>query len=126
GIRDFHVTGVQTCALPISHRIQGWPAVGRLDELHHVVPPDVAGIGAHRADKAATVHCETRTSCVELLASSRADRPPAAAPPRRRHATAPRGSCRCPPRALRAFCPRRPEGPPCYTRPCRGGSALRA
>src|SRR5690606_40474505 len=23
GIRDFHVTGVQTCALPISHRAEG-------------------------------------------------------------------------------------------------------
>src|SRR5690606_41019607 len=26
GIRDFHVTGVQTCALPISERIKGEPA----------------------------------------------------------------------------------------------------
>src|SRR5207302_3417386 len=24
GIRDFHVTGVQTCALPIFHRYIGW------------------------------------------------------------------------------------------------------
>src|SRR5690606_39471909 len=28
GIRDFHVTGVQTCALPISGQIVGWLIMG--------------------------------------------------------------------------------------------------
>src|SRR5690606_40307732 len=31
GIRDFHVTGVQTCALPISRRSIGHPRLLRLD-----------------------------------------------------------------------------------------------
>src|SRR5690606_41808701 len=36
GIRDFHVTGVQTCALPISQRLQRRRGV---QELRALVPP---------------------------------------------------------------------------------------
>src|SRR5690606_40143591 len=32
GIRDFHVTGVQTCALPISPKMWCGPSLGRSDE----------------------------------------------------------------------------------------------
>src|SRR5690606_8231819 len=42
GIRDFHVTGVQTCALPISRRARR--AVHRRDDSDHVPVPR----GAHR------------------------------------------------------------------------------
>src|SRR5215475_15761088 len=40
GIRDFHVTGVQTCALPIS---RGWAWLGRRGEVPHDAPALGAG-----------------------------------------------------------------------------------
>src|SRR5437868_13309539 len=42
GIRDRNVTGVQTCALPISDHlvlVLGGPALGRLDQLRPVPHP---------------------------------------------------------------------------------------
>src|SRR5215475_15736270 len=40
GIRDFHVTGVQTCALPISsHAAQVQSRVKKLDKIEKVEPP---------------------------------------------------------------------------------------
>src|SRR5437764_4232603 len=35
GIRDTSVTGVQTCALPIYRRVDGW----QIGKLHHVTLP---------------------------------------------------------------------------------------
>src|SRR5215475_14776411 len=45
GIRDFHVTGVQTCALPISCGYQA--SVDEAVEVAFTVSPRVRRIGAH-------------------------------------------------------------------------------
>src|SRR5690606_40904838 len=60
GIRDFHVTGVQTCALPIFAPLTGWALVSTseiqiptvlfgLVELPHLPLPDTLGDTAEEA-----------------------------------------------------------------------------
>src|SRR5690606_40745428 len=47
GIRDFHVTGVQTCALPICHLFYETKAEHTQDDghfFHHVIKTEIRGI----------------------------------------------------------------------------------
>src|SRR5690606_40351473 len=45
GIRDFHVTGVQTCALPISSRTPDAPHAHRLDARSGELTPAARSVG---------------------------------------------------------------------------------
>src|SRR5207302_2312786 len=68
GIRDFHVTGVQTCALPIlAARSSMTVAPAAVIELRAAIAARSNGSGRHRAS---SCHC-----CARLRASARA--PPA-------------------------------------------------
>src|SRR5690606_39910677 len=54
GIRDFHVTGVQTCALPISSQSVAWPAAVLntiiADSLDHIATTLEKKIGKDPSD----------------------------------------------------------------------------
>src|SRR5690606_40148917 len=52
GIRDFHVTGVQTCALPICHGPAALPGVSAAGAQPHRGGPD-RRVGARRQGNAA-------------------------------------------------------------------------
>src|SRR5207253_5611316 len=68
GIRDGHVTGVQTCALPISGRIEVDVGIdlgqGHPDQLFATVAEALAGMAIHVDDDAALVAQEERVGRV--------------------------------------------------------------
>src|SRR5690606_39647799 len=100
GIRDFHVTGVQTCALPISQRLQSGPPptflrLTRVDQAS--LQARVNGPGRQRLKGHVSVpvqHCPVK-GCVRseerrVGKECRAGRPPSRQTERPRRSTAAR------------------------------------
>src|SRR5690625_7581818 len=65
GIRDGHVTGVQTCALPICGRIRLAPAPDATAQLVQLGKPEPFGVQDH--------HQIGRASCRERVSTSDCD-----------------------------------------------------
>src|SRR5690606_42012047 len=68
GIRDFHVTGVQTCALPISH---AWCGDGILEELVELIRPPSR---QHQVRRHGHVFLRTNRGKLDLLVILEFDR----------------------------------------------------
>src|SRR5690606_755256 len=63
GIRDFHVTGVQTCALPISEQVRGGRVAG--DDRRDM---RAVAVGVARRDELVRVEIVTREKAVDVIA----------------------------------------------------------
>src|SRR6266511_5034467 len=64
GIRDFHVTGVQTCALPISHEAEGVTVTTRprTTPTRRCCSPDPATLRERSEERRVGKECRSRWS----------------------------------------------------------------